>query len=272
MSRCIAGVRVDADQRGFALLMLLGVIASAALAIVLVAQRFLPPLADREPTASANLATVQRAAALAHRRAGSFPANLDTLANATGLPTLGGWRRDPFGVAQDLSYRRTTASTTVRSRGSDRRLNTADDGVATLSTERSLRLRQRARLRLLRALVLRSQYRTQPSMSADERAAMRTAMYEIAVARRAWLTADTVARAALTTRRNDAWAVIQALTTRHGCPPLPTAMTGSRGLASRIGAADSMMFDGAGRRLVADPQLGMVAVGNDRRRGTDDDM
>lgn len=260
------------DQHGFALLVLLGVIASATLGIVLVTQRLLPPLADRVPTAVANLTAVQRGAALAHRRSGAFPANLNALATASGLPTLGSWRRDPFGAAQDLDYRRTAASTTVRSRGLDRRLNTADDAIATLSTERSLRLRQRARLRLLRALVLRSQYRTQPSMRADERAAMRAAMYDAAAVRRAWLTADTVTRAALTVRRNAAAAVIAALTALHGCPPLPTAMTGAAGLANRIGATDSAMVDGSGRRLVSDPLLGMVALGNDRRRGTDDDM
>ncbi|MCU0867188.1 MAG: hypothetical protein MUC36_25685 [Planctomycetes bacterium] len=271
-SRTVRSTAATADQRGFALLVLLGVIGAATMAIVLAAQKFLPPLGARVTTQTANLTTVQQAAAAAHRRTGAFPANLDALATASGLAPRGAWRRDPFGVAQDLDYRRTAAVMTVRSRGLDRRLNTADDAVATVPAERSLRLRQRARLRLLRALLLRSPYRLQPTMSAAEQTAMRSALRDAAVVRREWLTADAAARAALTVRRNDAAAVIAALTSLHACPPLPVALTGAAGLASRIGSIDTKMFDGSGRRLVADPVLGMVATGSDRRRGTDDDM
>lgn len=271
-SRSTNSNEATTDQRGFALLVLLGVIGAATLAIVLAAQKFLPPLGARVPTVVANLTTVQQAAAAVSRRTGTVPANLDALAAGAGLAPQGAWRRDPFGVAQDLDYRRTAAVLTVRSRGLDRRLNTADDVVTTVPAERSLRLRQRARLRLLRALLLRSPYRLQPTMSAAEQTAMRSALRDAARVRRSWLTADATARAALTVLRNDAAAVIAALTSLHACPPLPVALTGAAGLASRIGSTDTKMFDGSGRRLVADPVLGMVATGNDRRRGTDDDM
>ena len=261
-SRTVISTAATADQRGFALLVLLGVIGAATLAIVLAVQKFLPPLGARVTTQTTNLTTVQQAAAAVHRRTGTFPANLDALATASGLAPQGAWRRDPFGVAQDLDYRRRL----------DRRLNTADDAVATVPAERSLRLRQRARLRLLRALLLRSPYRLQPTMSAAEQTAMRAALRDAAVVQRSWLTADAAARAALTVRRNDAAAVIAALTSLHSCPALPVALTGAAGLATRIGSTDTKMFDGSGRRFVADPVLGMLATGTDRRRGTDDDM
>jgi hypothetical protein len=273
MSRVATARGVDRpDQRGIALLVLLGVIAAASMAIVLAAQRFVPPWSIRATTAVDNLVIVQGAASRARRTAGTFPANLNALATSAALPVAGSWRRDPFGVAQDLDYRATTAALTVRSRGLDRRLNTADDVVATVPSERIVRLRQRARLRLLRALLLRSPYRLQPSMSAAEQAEMRAATHDHARALRGWLTADATGRAAATARMNAASATIAALVAAHSCPPLPVALTGAAGLMSRIGAADGMAVDGRGRALVTDPVLGMRSRGNDGRRNTDDDM
>jgi hypothetical protein len=272
MSAARAPRHRSASPQGFALLVLLGVVATASLAIVLAVNRFVPVLAVRTRHAIEHLDRAQVALATGHRRSGAFPADLDAVAVAAGLDAAGAWRVDPYGEGRDLDYVTTAAGATLRSRGLDRNLGTADDIVSQLPLERQLRLGQRSRLRLLRALLTASPYRTMPTMSAGERTSLRAAMREQAICRRRWLGADAAARAALTMRLSTATATVTALCLAHGATALPVALTGAGGLITAIGALDLAAVDGAGRPLVADPVLGIVAVGGDGTGGTDDDM
>ena len=117
-------------QAGFALLVLLGLIGVGSLLMVTMVQSVVPPAARRAADAEAHLTVVTQAAAVAFRRTGGFPADLDALAVAAGRIDPGDWRRDPNGHAQELDYSTTTGGVRVRSRGLDRRLGTADDLVA----------------------------------------------------------------------------------------------------------------------------------------------
>ena len=260
------------DTRGFALLALLGVIAAASMALVLAVQRFLPPLAGRGQRTTQNLDTCERAAETARRHTGAFPANLTALATASGLDAAGTWRLDPHGAAQDLDYSVNASRLRIRSRGLDRRLNTADDIIAVIPAERPVRLRQRGRLRILRALLAVSPYRQVPSMSPAERTTMRDAMRDQAIARRQWLGADAPTRALLQARMNSAATTVTGLVTLHGCTAMPVALTGASGLLNGIGSTDTAAIDGLGRALIAHATLGLAAAGNDRVGGTDDDM
>lgn len=160
----------------------------------------------------------------------------------------------------------------MRSTGPDRRLNTADDVTLTVDDEPLVRLRQRAELRVLRAVLAASSLRTTWTMSAAENAAMRAAMRDYAAARRAWLTTDAAGRPALTTRMDDAQATVDALASAHGLPTMPTRLTGNSGLLQALGLTAARAVDGLGRALQIDPVLGFLASGSDRRRNTDDDM
>lgn len=257
---------------GFALLVLLGILGVGSLGIVLAVEQFLPPLADRAKRVEANLVAVTEAAREAYLRNGAFPANLNTLANAGGFPVDGRWRLDPFGAVQDLGYTVARTGLTVRSRGTDGRLNTADDVVFSVPNEDELRRRQRARLRLLRALLVRSPYRYKASMSASEVAQMRAAMRDAAAAKREWREADTARRAELTIVLTDSQDTVNDLRFLHGLTQMPTRLTGATGLMQNIGTYDARARDGANRALVLDPLLGVVATGTDRTGGTDDDM
>ena len=235
-------------------------------------ENFLPPLAGRARRVEANLGTAAAAARTAFARNGAFPANLNALVTASGLPAAGAWRLDPYGAAQDLTYARTATGAQVRSRGPDQRLNTADDFVFAVPGEDLLRARQRARLRLLRALLLASPYRHATTMSPAEVTAMRDATRTIASARRTWREATDPERTALTTAITAAEDTIGDLRFLHGLLTMPTALTGAGGLMAALGRPDNLALDGSGRRLILDPSLGVIAIGWDRRGGTDDDM
>lgn len=266
------GPRTDGAEGGFALLVLLLVLGAGSVAIVLAAQALVPTLADRAATAEARLAIAQDAVRTAYRRSGAFPPDLAALAAAAGLAVDGAWRVDPYGAAQDLDYAVTGSAVRLRSRGPDGRLGTADDLRSDVAEETPLRDRQRARLRLIRAVLLRSPYRLAATMTAADVAAMRAAMRDHALARREWLTADAAARAALTARMASAAAAIANLATAHALPPLPPAVTGAGGLMNQLGLPDARAVDGRGRPLAGEPSLGVVAVGSDGIGGSDDDM
>ena len=259
-------------ERGFALLALLAVIGAGSMLLLVAVQRLVPPQAQQVRVAAGNLATCVTAAELAFRRNGAFPTNFDLLAAAAGLDPTGAWRRDPFGAAQDFVWSRNGTRLQLRSRGRDRRANTADDVLATVPAERLVRLRQRGRLRLLRALLTVSPYRLSGTMTADDRDAMRVAMRELAIVQRRWLGADTTTRTQLAARRATATATITTLTTSNACVALPSAMFGPSGLMASLGLPDTYARDGLGRNLARHASLGVVAQGNDRRGGTDDDM
>ena len=262
----------NGGEQGFALIVLFALVGVASLGLVLGVQAFVSPLADVPVRAEANLATAAQATRTAFRSSGAFPTSLDALATASGLDATGGWRIDPFEASADLDYRVVATGVRIRSRGRDRRLGTGDDIVADVLGEDLLRLRQRARLRLVRAAVTRSAYSQAPSMGIDDLAVMRATMREHAVARRAWLTADAAARVALQTTLTSTATQIAALRALHACPPLPPRITGLDGLLAMLGMPASRSVDGQGRPLLDDPVLGVHASGFDGVGGTDDDM
>lgn len=264
--------RLRSSDRGFALLGVLAIVVAGSLVLLAAVQRLVPPLANRSRLVDDRLSLCTECTEIAYRRNGAFPTNLTTMANAVGLDPTGTWRRDPNGFAVDFAYSRNRTRVQLRSRGRDRRLNTADDVVETIPAERALRTRQRGRLRLLRALLLVSPYRTSGTMTAGERATMHDAMRDYAIARRRWLGADTATRAVLTTTMEDAATTISGLVTSNGCPALPAALRGAGGLMTEIGSTDAASVDGRRAVLVPHTVLGIAAAGNDRTGGTDDDM
>lgn len=270
--RAAGGRNGTAQEHGFALLVMLAIIGVGSVGVLMAVQGFLAPLAETNARVEANLGTVEQVAREAFVRSGAFPADLDALAATSGLPVDGRWRLDPWGSAQDLDYQRTSASLQLRSRGADRSLGTSDDHTVAIAAEPLVRLRQRAHLRLVRALFLRSPYRFAATMSTGELASMRTAMHDYAVARRRWWGADAALRVTLSTQMAAAALTVTTLATTHACVALPAALTGAGGLMEQLGVADGMAVDGLGRALLADPVLGVVAAGNDLVGGTDDDM
>ncbi|MCK5941636.1 MAG: hypothetical protein KAI24_06690, partial [Planctomycetes bacterium] len=184
----------------------------------------------------------------------------------------GAWRRDPFGAGEELDYGLVGSDARLRSRGGDGRLGGVDDTTIAVVGETQLRVRQRLRLRMLRAVLLRSQFRWDSAMTPGDVARMRAAMRDLAVAKRQWLGADAATRADLTTRMNAATTTIEGLVSAYGLPPIPSSLTAAGGLMSQLSMPDARAVDGAGAALLRDAVLGFVAAGADRNGGTDDDM
>lgn len=259
-------------QAGFALLVLLAIIGAGSVGILLAVQSVGNPFAERPQRTERNLAVADQALRVAFRANGAFPASIDALAAAAGLDPDGDWRQDPWFAPNDLDYGNVTGGKRARSRGPDRRLNTADDQSAVVGGESLVRARQRGRLRMIRAVLLRSQYRLSGTMTPTDVAAMRTATRDHAIAQRAWLTADAAARAALATTLTATASTIETMRVTHGMPALPNRVTGGSGLMARLGMPDWKAIDGNGRNMVIDTSLGVRAIGYDRTGGTDDDM
>lgn len=259
-------------QAGFALLVLLGLIGVGSLSVLLALQGFRPPFAEQPAVTDARLATVQTAARVGFRRTGAFPADLDAIAAAASLPQAGSWRVDPYSAARELDYAITPTGVRIRSRGPDRLLASADDIRIDVATETQLRTRQRGRLRLLRAQLLRSPYRFAPGMTAGDATSMRTAMREAAVATRQWFSATASERAALSATLAAAAATVAGLRAAHGLPSLPPALVGAGGLMQALGTPDARAVDGQGAAMRVDALLGVACVGADGTGGTDDDM
>jgi len=263
--------RPDA-QRGFAMLALLAVIGVGSVGVLLAVQAFLPPLRTRGTTAADNLQVAADAQRVAYRRDGAFAADLDALASTAGLAGDGAWRRDPYGAAQELDLQVSATGATVRSRGVDGRLGTADDVTEFVAAEPLLRARQRPRLRLLRAVLLRSEFLLDGAMTSGEQAQMRSALRGYATAQRRLLTSDAATRAALASEMLAHAATIDGLRGAYGLPAMPTSTTGAGGLSSRLGVPDARAVDGRGVTFASDPVLGWRALGGDGTGGTDDDM
>lgn len=297
-------------EPGFALLVLLAVVGMGSLSVVLAVQSLVPPLAQVTTHIVTNLGTIERASRDAFLRNGAFPASLDALALASGLPADGTWRVDPWGNGQDLDYRLLATGPRIRSRGPDRRLGTADDTTVTVAAENQLRLRTNARLRLLRAVYLAalcdqvdaaagaSAGNAGPGRGAANRSnqgnahgngsgtgngngnaaataavsrtALRAALRTYATSQRAWWFADAAGRAALTTQMTAAAATIAAAQLSAGWVQ-PVAILGAGGLMERLGLPDALAIDGAGQALRLHPALGFAATGCDGVSGTDDD-
>jgi hypothetical protein len=264
--------RPAAAQGGFALLVLLGLVGIGSVGVVLAVQAFVPAAAETPQRAERHLATAAAGARAALRAHGSLPPDLDGIAAAAGLDPDGAWRVDPWAAPQPIDVRAVASGLRLRSRGPDRRLGTADDMRVDVPAEPIVRARQRGRLRLQRALLLRSPFASAVSMTAADLDAMRAALRAYAIARRKWWTADTAQRVTLQATLSASAATIAALRTAHACLPLPGALCGAGGLLERLGLPDTCGVDGAGRPFVADPVLGLAAVGCDGVEGTDDDM
>lgn len=262
----------DDGQRGFALLVLLAILGAGSLGVLLAVQGLGHPFAERPQRTERNLEVVDRAMRVAFRGGGTFPASVDALAAAAGLDAGGTWRTDPWSPPNDFDYRNVSGGRRGLSLGPDGRRNTADDVATVVAAEPLVRARQRGRLRLIRAVLLRSGYRLAGTMTPTDLAAMRTAMRDHAVARRAWLTTDAATRATLATTLTATGATIEALRIAHGLPRLPNRLTGGSGLMAQLGMPDTKAVDGNRRNLRIDPVLGVRADGYDRRRNTDDDM
>jgi hypothetical protein len=260
------------DQRGFALLVLLAIIGAGSFGLLLAVQATVGAFADRPLRTEQNLTTAGAAMRVAFRADGRFPTGLDALAGAAGLVVDGEWRRDPWFAPNDLDYRAVGTGRRVRSRGADRRLNTADDAAVVVAAEPLVRARQRGRLRLIRAVLLRSPYYLTGAMTSPDQATLRAALHDQANARRAWRTADAATRAALQATLTASAATVATLRLTYGLAALPTLATGGAGLMAQLGMPDGKAIDGNRRALVADPLLGVIALGYDRSRGTDDDM
>lgn len=254
------------------MLAVLFLVGFGSLGVLIAAQAFLPATADVPERTERSLAVASDAARAAFRRNGAFPTNLDNLATAAGIDRRGAWRIDPWYSPNDVDYRRPSTGATVRSRGRDGRLATADDVQVAVFAEDLLRARQRGRLRILRAILLTSPYYHAATMSPADVAAMRAAMHAQTIARRAWLTANTTTRTVLQGTLTSSAATIASLRSTHGLPAIPTRVVGANGLMQRLGLPDSRATDGQNRTLLRDPTIGLIAAGYDRRRGTDDDM
>jgi hypothetical protein len=250
-------------------LLLLGLLATAGLLATTVAVGFAGPTADCVGTTERRLADVVQSASVRHRIVGTLPSRLGSLAVAQ--PTLH-WQRDPWAAPSSLRLGLIARDLEVRSVGPDRRLRTADDVVARLDDEPLLRMRQRATLRILRAVFAASRFRRGDGMSPETGAQVVAAMREAAAIRRAWYFASAQERATLSTRLDAARDTLESLGSAYGLPALPTQMRGRAGLPSALGLPDARCVDGLGRRLTFDPLLGFVAAGGDRVGGTDDDM
>ncbi|MFT7536256.1 MAG: hypothetical protein ACI85K_002210 [Hyphomicrobiaceae bacterium] len=262
----------SSHQGGFALIVLLSVVGVSSLGVLLAVQALVPSLRERQAVTDYHLDTAAAAAADAYRRNGSFPTDLASLATAGGVTDAGHWQRDPLGSGQELDYQIVATGVRVRSRGVDGQLGTADDNQRLVSTDTQMRLRQRLRLRMLRAVLLRSPYRWDSLMTPAEQLQMRDAMRDYAMAKRDWLTATAGERTLLAAVMAGAADTVNALGTSYGMLSLPTSLTGAGGLMSQLGMSDARAVDGSGAALQHDTVLGWIAIGADGTGGTDDDM
>ena len=258
-------------DHGFALLALLAVIGFGSVGVLLAVQAVGGATADLPLRTEHNLHTAAAAVRRSFLDDGAFAGTLDEAAIAGGLDPRGSWRLDPWrGI--DLEYRNDASGRRLRSRGPDGRRNTADDATVVIAAEPIVRRRQRGRLRLLRAVLLRSPFCLAATMTPADHDSMRTALREHAIARRRWLGADAATRATLQVTLDASEAAVAALRATHALPLPPTQLTGAGGLLALLGVPDTRGVDGNGRMLLADPVLGVMARGYDRQGGTDDDM
>lgn len=258
-----------ASQGGFAYVALLvltsvvGLVGAVALDGLVRRSTALPAVAAER------LGAVAATAAEQYRLTGVLPGSLAALPVGA---ANGEWRRDPWGAGTDLDYRIRQRNLELRSRGPDGRLRTADDDVLVVDDEPLLRLRQRGRLRILRAVLTNSSFRNSVFMPVATRQQMVAAMRQVAIARRSWYFADAATRTALTAQIAAAQQVVVDTSTSFGLLPLPTRLLGGTGLLAALGLPDTRAVDALGQAMAVDPVLGFVARGGDRAGGTDDDM
>lgn len=245
----------------------MALVGASSVGLLLVVGRFVPTLADRPQVALANLDTARRSVSEQFLRDGSFPASLAAV--QAGAGAIGdSWANDPYGAGSQLRYVTTPGGVTITSRGVDQRLGSADDVVSDIAAEPLLRVRQRLRLRMVRAVyVAELAAAITPSLPN----AVQDAVRGFALAQRQWRTASNAERVALQATM-DTCTTALGLLLATASYVVPTAVTGAGGFMSRLGLSDSRAVDGVGRSYALHPVLGVIAVGYDGVGGTDDDM
>lgn len=265
------GRRRRRRERGFALLAMMSVIGVGSLGVLLAVAAFVPAPGERQARVGVNLETAQRLVAAQFLRDGAFPTRLDTVESGGGVYG-DDWTRDPYGVGRALRFVKTSSGVQVRSRGPDQRANTADDMIVAIEGEALLRVRQRLRLRLVRAVhVADLESQVQAANSTTASTALPQAVRDYAIALRSWRTATSTERTALQATMDTAATVFTTLLATTGYTA-PITVTGAGGLMTRLGLGDQRAFDGLGRAYQLHPVLGVIAVGYDAVGGTDDDM
>lgn len=206
------------------------------------------------------------------RATGAFPANLPALAASGAAASTELVLHDPFGSGAWIDYQVVAGvSATLTGRGPDRTLGTADDLVATAASPRPARAAGRNRLRLLRAAFYNSAYMDDPGMTALERALLRAAMRDWALARRATLHATPAELPGLQAQMTGAESVIDGIRAGYLLPPVPAASTGPGGLMQGLGLPDALSADGHGQ-VLSTGVVGVVSDGLDGLADTDDDL
>jgi len=264
------------SQRGFALLALLGSLGALTLMVVLAAGSMQPASNADGVSLEARLAALQAASLAQFRQTGQVPV---ALPDPTWIdPAVDGLavRRDPYGAGADLQVQSVPQGMLIRSCGPDRQFGTVDDVSSLVSLEVGQRQRQRARLRLLRAVAA---VRLQAAVDQAALAALvpppeprvAQAMRELAKLRREDWSGSLAERIVRTARVAELDTVLLAHQAYAGWLQ-PLAVTGAGGLMQRLGLADAIAVDGLGRPLRLHATLGVVAIGNDGIVGTSDDM
>jgi hypothetical protein len=219
-----------ARQRGFALLALLASLGALTLMVVF-AVASMQPAGHRDGVClEERMAALQAASLAQFRQSGQVPVALPDGVWIDPVVDVAAVRQDPYGNGIDLQVQSLPQGLLIRSSGPDRQPGNADDVTALVSLEVGQRQRQRARLRLLRAVAAvrlqaavdqaapwrpwcrRRSLRVAPAMRELARAAARrlerfVARTRLARAARGW--------------RNSRLCCWRTRPTRAGCSPQP---------------------------------------------------
>jgi hypothetical protein len=265
-----------ARQRGFALLALLASLGALTLMVVF-AVASMQPAGHRDGVClEERMAALQAASLAQFRQSGQVPVALPDGVWIDPVVDVVAVRQDPYGNGIDLQVQSLPQGLLIRSSGPDRQPGNADDVTALVSLEVGQRQRQRARLRLLRAVAaVRLQaavdQATLAALVPPPEPAVAPAMRELAKLRREDWSGSLPERVARTARMAELEGVLLAHQAYAGWM-LPAAVTGAGGLMQRLGLSDALAVDGLGRPLRLHATLGVVAIGNDGIQGTNDDM
>jgi hypothetical protein len=248
---------------------------AGALGLVVIAASF-PGFDDNARTrvAANRMVGIADRASAAFLRDRALPSDLASLASAGVLDANGHWQYDPFGAGRTLDYAITglPARLQLRSRGRDRTLGSGDDPAYSIDIETPARALTRDRLRVLRAVFLRSDYMDSPAMTATDRAAMRGHVRDWSLAQRSIRYATAANRIGLIAQRDAAAARIESLRLSRGLiAVVPPNATGPGGLLEQLGLPDSLGIDGFGATF-ATGVVGFVSAGGDTIGGNDDDL
>ncbi len=259
-------------QRGAILLMLLSLIGAGFLVTAGILSSEVMPRDERLAMATERVDALSRAATEAYRATGAWPADLPSLVAAGTAPSHHLLSADPCRAGFDIGYTITPGvGVSLRSAGADGRAGNADDILGSAAVQSPGRAPTRNRLSLLRSAFLLSGYMDDPAMTPGERAAMRDAVRDWSLARRAYVFADSAGQATLQSQMNAAETTITNLRTTYALPAIPSNATGAGGLLQNLGLPDSLGADGFGTTFETG-LTGFVSRGADGVAGTDDDQ